>query len=68
MKFSDEDGFVRVSDFYRSKGVLQEKKVKFQVLFLAEGATKAAKISTTQLDVAQYLGPGIARDRVALNG
>ena len=68
LKFHDEDHFMRVSDFYRNKGVVQDKKAKFQVMMKPDGQTKHIKISTTPVNVAQYVGKGTVTDTLKLNG
>jgi hypothetical protein len=58
----------RVSDFYKNKGVVQDKKAKFQVMMKLDGQAKHTKISTTLVNIAQYVGKGTVRESLKLNG
>ena len=66
--FSEAEVFVRVSDFYRHKGVVQDKKAKFQVFFHAEGCAKPTKLNTTLLNLTQFIEKGVTAESVKLGG
>ena len=66
--FSEAEVFVRVSDFYRYKGVVQDKKAKFQVFFHAEGSAKPTKLNTTLVNLTQFIEKGVTADSIKLGG
>ena len=67
--FGKGEVLARVSDFYRSKGVVQEKKAKFQVFFQQDGgASQEQKVCTVEVNLTQFIGRGLVKEAVQLKG